>query len=173
MQEFSYLAFVESSVVQYTTAYGTNNIFKNLTKTLLFANPNIRSVQSYCASHLQWRLAVVHSQDQQLTFSNPQWTSNQAVAYPLPLLTSLAHFQHSQGKFKKTPIQLLNIKIQFWQLILMFQAITSNGLSSISAAAPQCSLFSSTHILPWHWFQGLQIVVSGYALQCQPRSLIF
>ncbi|XP_009631499.2 protein NONRESPONDING TO OXYLIPINS 2, mitochondrial isoform X2 [Nicotiana tomentosiformis] len=50
MQEFSYLAFVESSVVQYTTAYSTNNIFKNLTKTLLFANPNIRSVQSYCAS---------------------------------------------------------------------------------------------------------------------------
>nr|POF25381.1 hypothetical protein CFP56_32622 [Quercus suber] len=50
---------------------------------------------------------------------------------------------------------------------------SSVGCSSVSASSPLSGLFGPAPVVPWTRFYELQVVVSGYALQCKPRSLIF
>ncbi|CAK9188457.1 unnamed protein product [Ilex paraguariensis] len=54
-----------------------------------------------------------------------------------------------------------------------FKANVSNGLSSISTPTSHSGIFGSAHLVPRHRLQGLEVAVSGYALQCKPRGLMF
>ncbi|XP_057776150.1 uncharacterized protein LOC130994956 isoform X2 [Salvia miltiorrhiza] len=56
--------------------------------------------------------------------------------------------------------------------IAIFEDIASNSYAPISVTSPLGAVVGSTNLLSRHRHQGLQIFVSGYALQCQPWSLI-
>lgn len=84
--------------------------------------------------------------------------------FPINFKAKYVHFQQPHFNFL--------VKIWFLTLFLDFQATSSNGCSPVSVATPFCCCFSSIDVVPWNRFEGLEIVVSGYALQCKPRSLI-
>ncbi|MED6147237.1 hypothetical protein PIB30_042265, partial [Stylosanthes scabra] len=48
----------------------------------------------------------------------------------------------------------------------------SAGVRAIPASAALGGVIGAAHVLPRRGFEKFEIVVSGYALQCQPRSLI-
>ncbi|KAF1865589.1 hypothetical protein Lal_00004965, partial [Lupinus albus] len=48
----------------------------------------------------------------------------------------------------------------------------STGLCAVIASLVLCCVISTPHILSRHRFEKLEIANSGYALQCQPWSLI-
>jgi hypothetical protein len=55
---------------------------------------------------------------------------------------------------------------------LEFQVDSSIGFSSVSASSLHSGLFGSAHLVPRNRSDELEVVVSGYALQCKHRSLM-
>ncbi|KAG6414562.1 hypothetical protein SASPL_121934 [Salvia splendens] len=129
-------------------------------------------------------LLLIPLQNPQFTFSSSHRSSTMASRCRTISRPAMSFLKSSFSKPSSTPMFSAQsprlspspfsryVQPLFSRIDMFSPSIASNGYAPISVTASLGIVVGSANLLSRHRHQGLQIFVSGYALQCQPWSLI-